>query len=337
MKPKLVPMPTRRVPVALLTVALALAGLAPPVAAEPRGPGYAWYIIGDEADVTPATSPGYALMGGGRSVAAAFRWLIRTGGNGDVVVLRASQADEYNRYIHGLEPMDSVETIVFAAKEASFDPFVLSRIRAADALFIAGGDQSNYARMWDDTPVEDAIEELAVRGVPIGGASAGLAILGEYAFTAREGTIISHAALRKPYHERMTIDGTFLQLPGLENLITDSHFFQRHRQGRLIAFLARIVGDGHETTARGLGIDEGTAVLVEADGSGRVVGDHAAWFIETEGVPEHLEPRDPLTYTGLRGYQVRQGGTFDLATWTGTGGRAFTFSAVQGHLVIEPA
>jgi cyanophycinase len=333
-------MRTRRTTVALLTLALAAAGLAPPAAAEeaePRGPGFAWYLIGDEADVTPVTSPGYALMGGGRSVAAAFRWLVRRGGNGDVVVLRASQADEYNRYIDGLEPMDSVETIVFSTRDASYDPFVLSRIRAADALFIAGGDQSNYARMWDDTPVEDAIEELAFRGVPIGGVSAGLAILGEYAFTARKGTISSPAALSKPYHERMTVDGTFLQLPGLENLITDSHFFERHRQGRLVAFLARIVGDGHETQARGLGIDQGTAVLVEADGSSRVVGDRAAWFIETTGTPEHLEPRDPLTYTGLRGYLVEQGGTFDFATWTGTGGRPFVISAVEGDLVIEPA
>jgi cyanophycinase len=330
-------MTLRRTAVACLVLALSTSGLAPARASAPRGDGYAWYLLGNEADVTPATSPGYALMGGGRSVAAAFRWLVRTGGNGDVVVLRASQADEYNRYIDGLEPFDSVETIVFAAQEASFDPFVLGRIRAADALFIAGGDQSNYARMWDDTPVEDAIEELAARGVPIGGASAGLAILGEYAFTARKGTISSPAALRKPYHERMTVDGTFLQLPGLENLITDSHFFERHRQGRLVAFLARIVGDGYERQAHGLGIDQGTAVLVEGDGLARVIGDGAAWFVETPGPPEHLVRGDPLTYTGLRGHQVRQGGTFDFATWTTADGRPFTFSAVEGDLVIEPA
>lgn len=326
----------RRTITACLVAVAAVAGLLATPAQAGRGDGWKWYLLGNEADVTPATQPGYALMGGGRSVAHAFRWLVRQGGNGDVVVLRASQADQYNLYIDGQEPLDSVETFVFSTREAAFDPFVLERILGADALFIAGGDQSNYARMWDDTPVEDAIEELALRGVPIGGVSAGLAIMGEYAFTARNGTIYSGAALRKPYHERMTIDGNFLQLPGLEDVITDSHFFERHRQGRMVAFLARIVGDGHETTAKGLGIDEATAVLVEGDGSSVVIGDGSAWFMRTTGPPEHLQREDPLTYTGIEGLRVHQGGTFDFSTWSGTG-RPFTISAGEGDLVIEPA
>lgn len=343
--PKLAAVTVRRFLSGCIVAFTAVGGLALPslpagaagaeVAAE-RGPGYRWYLLGDEADVTPATTPGYALMGGGRSVSHAFRWLVRRGGNGDVVVLRASQADEYNHYIANQEPLDSIETFVFSRKEAAFDPFVVGRILAADALFIAGGDQANYAHLWDDTPVEDAIEELAASGVPVGGVSAGLAVMGEYAFTAREGTIVSSAALEKPFHPRMTIDGTLFQLPGLEDLITDSHFANRDRQGRMVAFLARIVGDGFERKAHGLGIDEGTAVLLDADGSSVVIGDGGAWFIETPGPPEHLVPRDPLTYRDLRGVLVRQGGTFDFRTWTGTG-RPFLLSAVEGELFLEPA
>jgi cyanophycinase-like exopeptidase len=51
---------------------------------------------------------------------------------------------------------------------------VLATIRNAEALFIAGGDQSRYVRFWQGTPVEDAIHELLARNVPIGGTSAGI-------------------------------------------------------------------------------------------------------------------------------------------------------------------
>ena len=68
------------------------------------------------------------------------------GGGGDFVVLRASGADDYNDYIFKLCHCDSVETIVFDKGAATSDPFVIETIRNAEALFIAGGDQSNYIR-----------------------------------------------------------------------------------------------------------------------------------------------------------------------------------------------
>ncbi len=34
---------------------------------------------------------------------------------------------------------------------------MIETIRNAEAVWIAGGDQSNYIRYWKDTPVEDAI------------------------------------------------------------------------------------------------------------------------------------------------------------------------------------
>ena len=48
----------------------------------------------------------------------------------------------------------------------------LTNRQIAEALFIAGGDQSNYVNNWKGTPIEDAIHELVQRGVPIAGTSA---------------------------------------------------------------------------------------------------------------------------------------------------------------------
>ena len=51
-------------------------------------------------------------------------------------------------------------------------------IRQAEVVFIAGGDQGNYLRGWKGTPVQDAINANIAAGKPIGGTSAGLAVLG---------------------------------------------------------------------------------------------------------------------------------------------------------------
>ena len=135
---------------------------------------YKYYAVGDTKDVAlprPAY-PTLVLMGGGPDVDDAFKWMIRKGGGGNVVVIRASGTDAYNPYIFAMGGARSVETLVLPSRAAASDPFVLERVRGAEALFIAGGDQSDYLRFWKDTPLETALQELANRNVPLGGTSA---------------------------------------------------------------------------------------------------------------------------------------------------------------------
>lgn len=83
---------------------------------------------------------GLVLMGGGKDVDAAFRWLIAKAGGGHVVVVRASGTDAYNPYIQKLGAR-SVETLFIKTPEDARDPQTLDKIRHADALWIAGGDR----------------------------------------------------------------------------------------------------------------------------------------------------------------------------------------------------
>ena len=76
---------------------------------------------------------------------------------------------------------------------------MIEKIRNAEAMFIAGGDQSNYARYWKDTPVEDAINFVAAKPAPIGGTSAGMAVLSEFVYSAEgEESLTSPVALADP-------------------------------------------------------------------------------------------------------------------------------------------
>lgn len=302
---------------------------------------YEYYLTGNPEDVVTPTSQGMLLAGGSNDIADAMRWMIAKSGGGDFVVIRCSGSDGYNPWVFNrLGGVDSVESIVFLSQEACYDPFILNTIRNAEALFIAGGDQWDYVSMWKGTPVEDAIHFVANKPAPVGGTSAGLAILGEFAFSAEYDTIDSEAALTNPYNLSVAIERDFLSMEYLEDKITDSHFVARDRMGRLVTFLSRIAEDGWSDVAMGIGIDEKTALGVDENGDvtvfslpGYTTG--SAYMLRTPGPPEVCDPNTPLTCTGVSVYRISAGAAFNLATWTGEGGTAYTLSAIEGVLYSD--
>jgi len=103
--------------------------------------------------------------------------------------------------------------------------------------------------------------------------------------------------------------------------------------GRLIVFLARRSNDGWPEAPYGIGIDEKAAVLMDADGTATVTGKGGAYFLHAPGRPQECRPNIPLTYRDISVYRVRAGtGRFHIASWTGSGGTAYTLSAENGIL-----
>jgi cyanophycinase len=300
-------------------------------------PPYKYFLTGDVADVQPAAQPGFVLIGGGKDPDPAFRWLLERSGGGDIVVIRSSGADGYNHYMMEMAHPNSVESIVIANAEAAQDPFVVERIRRAEALFIAGGDQWNYIRLWKDGPVGQAIQSLIDKGVPVGGTSAGLAVLGEYYFSAEHDSVTSAQALANPFDERVQVGSGFLQIPALKGLITDSHFHARDRMGRTLVFLARMLEGDKLQEARGIAIDERTAVLSEKDGKVVVVGEGSAYFVRARQPAEICKPGVPLTARGFEVYRLAAGGDFDLKTWKGQGAAAYTLNVEAGVVTSTQA
>ncbi|MGO1003221.1 cyanophycinase [Lysobacter sp. CA196] len=278
-----------------------------------RRDGYRYYQIGDLAVPRPApTRAGAMLVGGGDWPYPAFRWMIERAGRGRIVILRASGSteaqDEFFRDIGGIT---AAQTLVFEDRRAASDPQVLEIVRQADGIFLAGGDQSNYVRYWKGTPLNRALDAHVRAGKPIGGTSAGLAILGAYAYGALDGGSLTSAdALQDPTGPQLTMVADFLHLPYLERVLTDSHFGKRERLGRLIAMLARLAQEQGRDDLVGIGVDEYTALCIDGDGTGRVFsgnGGHA-WLV---GPPpaEVLAARQPLS---LRAVSVRGVGADSL-------------------------
>lgn len=290
------------------------------------------WLVGSPADAAGSPVSGLLLAGGGSDVDAAMAWFAARAGGGDIVVLRASGTDGYNPYLFALAPVDSVQTFRVDSRLGADHPDLIRAVDGAEAVFIAGGDQSDYVRCWKGTRLARAIARVLERGVSVGGTSAGLAILGEFDFAAIAGTLTSDDALVDPYGERVALERDFLTAPRLAATITDSHFAARDRMGRLVAFLARIVTDGWAASPRGLGIDEATAVTVEPSGQATVLGDGAAYLVAAPGPPERCSPGAPLTYRGVPVLRVPAGAGFDVGTWSSQQATAYTVSAEAGAL-----
>jgi len=245
-----------------------------------------------DAKVEPL-GPAVILMGGGEDVDAAFRWWRPKLAGGDVVVLRASGADGYNRYLHTeIGGCDSVETLKVTTREQADSDWVAERVAQAEGIWIAGGDQWRYVERWRGTKLLAAVQAALERGAVVGGTSAGCAVLGGVVFSAEHGTVKSADALADPFTRRVTLEPALVRFAPLAGVLTDTHFGARDRLGRLAAFLAhtrspvwtrppRAPGGDAQPPATdaprapatlGLGIGERTAVVVSADGQAQVLG-----------------------------------------------------------------
>jgi len=307
--------------------------------AAPTAATYKNYVTGNPADVVRATSGLLVLQGGGDDVDENYRRMSARGGGGDFVVLRATGDDDYQAYIYGLCHCDSVETLIVDSRAAAFDPYVVETVRNAEALFIAGGDQANYVRYWKGTPLEDAIHFVAAKPAPIGGTSAGMAILGEFSYSAMTpDSLTSATALADPYAPDVTLERDFLDLPGLRGLLTDQHLQERDRVGRTVTLLARLLHDGWTTEARAIAADRETSVHIDPVTRTAEVfatADHPtpyAYFMSANRAPERCEPGQPLTFSQIEVYRLAPGGRFDLAAWQGEGGLAYELSVESGVL-----
>ena len=307
--------------------------------AAPAAATYKHYLTGNPADVVRPTSGLLVLQGGGDDVDENYVQMGAKGGGGDFVVLRATGDDEYQAYIYGLCQCDSVETLIVDSRAAAFDPYVVETVRNAEALFIAGGDQSNYVRYWKGTPLEDAINFVAAKPAPVGGTSAGMAVLGEFVYSAMTPeSLTSATALANPYAADLTLERDFLVMPRMAGIVTDQHLQERDRIGRTVALMARLLQDGWTTDARAIAADRETAVHIDpVTGVAQVFAtkDHPtpyAYMMSANRLPEHCKPGEPLTFSQVNVYRLAPGDRFDLAAWQGEGGLAYQLSVESGVL-----
>ncbi len=316
------------------------------------GQNFTSYFTGNATNVNTNPQFGICLMGGASENDNAMQWFLNLVDGGDVVVLRTSGTDGYNDYMFsqlGVN-LNSVETIRIDQAQGATDNYVLQQVANAEAIWFAGGDQADYVNFFKDNALEDLLNEhINIKQYPIGGISAGMAILSEFYFDALNGTITSNEALSNPFDPKASLGSSdFINANILSNTITDTHYDNPDRRGRHMAFLARLQAQTGERIF-GIGLDEFTAACIDQNGIAHMYGEFPnfndyAYFIQINCLdttsPETLSPNQALDWNlnqdAVKAYKVAGttsgNNTFDLNTWeTGNGGQWENWWVDQGN------
>src|SRR5436305_919866 len=96
----------------------------------------------------------------------------------------------------------------------------------------------------------------------------------------------------------------------LEGVIVDQHYAERGRMGRLLGAVAQ------NPASLGVGIDENTALVIEADGSCHVLGQGAVYVLDgstvtTSNIAEEGDEQ-ALSIFGVTLHVLSQGDSFDI-------------------------
>ena len=162
--------------------------------------------------------------------------------------------------------MGTVSVLHTRQRDRSDDREFLTPLRKATAVWFSGGQQSRIAAAYVGTALEEELHALLQRGGVIGGTSAGAAIMSRVMIAG--GTSVP----------KVTEGFDFVP-----NAIIDQHFLARSRLGRLTKAVRQ------DPNRIGIGIDEGTAVIVCGE-TCEVIGTSFAVVISGPGIgqPERI-------------------------------------------------
>ena len=221
------------------------------------------------------------------------------------VVPTASERDDtgrrYERIFKDLGAK-SARSFDFDSRAEAESAESMEELRDASGIFLSGGNQLRLSTVLGGTAVAKALRRANASGVPIAGTSAGAAFLSEHMIAFGEEGPTPRAAM-------VTLT------PGLgltNRVIVDQHFRQRDRLGRLLTALA------YNPFAVGLGLDEDTAVFLDADNALEVVGSGAVTVVDPGEIEytsmDVAKAGEPVTILGVRIHVLAAGGGFDLET-----------------------
>jgi cyanophycinase len=149
-------------------------------------------------------------------------------------------------------------------KDEKLSPSKLDSLKTAKLIYIGGGDQVRFMEIINSNPeVKNLLKSAYQNGKMIAGTSAGAAVMSEVMITGNQ--------LKYKDYEN-TFDNIEIKnvetkqgLGFIKTAVIDQHFVVRSRYNRLLSLIIE------NPTYKGIGIDEGTAILVK-NGSAEVVG-----------------------------------------------------------------
>lgn len=180
------------------------------------------------------------------------------------------------------------------------DEQLLQEMDNATGIFVTGGNQLRLSGILGGTPVAQRLRRRNAEGVPIGGTSAGAAMMSQHMIAGGSSGLSPRE------------DGVNLA-PGIGLInaaIIDQHFSQRDRMGRLLTALS------YNPYLIGVGIDEDTAFLIDGDNCGEVVGSGAVTILDASQLSHSSRAQantgDAITLLDIRLHVLAQDCQYDM-------------------------
>lgn len=140
----------------------------------------------------------------------------------------------------------------------------IGQLKTATGVFFSGGDQNRTMDVLADEELLKLIRDKYASGIPFGGTSAGAAVMSDPMMTG-------DADLKILDGKKVGVRKGLGLIP---NVMFDQHFLVRQRHNRLFGFIIE------NPKYLGVGIDEDTAVLIEANRKLTVAGATQVMFVD---------------------------------------------------------
>ncbi len=204
------------------------------------------------------------IVGGGERPAAAMSKFVEWAGKEKANILiipwaTAEPEESFKSFKETFEPFHpkEIELAPLAPLTNETKSAFLNQLKNATGVFFTGGDQVKVMDVLKDEMLLQALKQRYKDGIVFGGTSAGTAIMSDKMITGEgDFTVIDGKKVE-------TVRGLGL-LP--DYVIIDQHFIKRQRQNRLFGLILQ------NPSKFGVGIDEGTALVILDNRYGEVVG-----------------------------------------------------------------
>ena len=206
------------------------------------------------------------------------------------------------RYTTIFEEMGAkaIEVLDVRDRDHAEDEDWLQFVDDCTGVFLTGGDQLRLCGLLVDTPLMERIRQRAQLGeITLAGTSAGAAVMGHH-------MIAGGGSGESPNRSLVDLTAGLNIIP---DIIVDQHFHNRNRMARLMSAIASY------PDRLGIGIDEDTCALFEANNTFQVLGKGTITVIDARDVSHTNQPdagtSDPLSIHNLRVHILCHGDRYD--------------------------
>ncbi len=194
---------------------------------------------------------------------------------------------------------ESADVLYLPDRAAAASPEVAEILDDVTGIFLTGGNQMRLASIVAGTPLARKVKQRNKAGAVVAGTSAGASIISSHMIAfGRSGT--------SPRQRMAQMSAGFGLIHGV---IVDQHFRERDRIGRLLTLVALNPG------LLGLGVDEDTAALIDADDVLEVVGRGTVMIIDGAHMHSnvaHARAHTPLSVSDVVLHALGHGYRYDL-------------------------